>query len=146
MLRHRADLVTTYTNRYFYACEYLEMQVMSKFVKAIQMRYRCASIIWLHDGVWLDVVVSTADIAKAEQEAVEEVLPNSTHTERLFRTRSLATDYSQAVELFLTHPRLLTSFLLTLFLYPSEHHGKNQLPSFMTAVIIVSMMRFIMNE
>ena len=53
------------------------MQVMSKFVKAIQMRYRCASIIWLHDGVWLDVVVSTADIAKAEQEAVEEVFPNS---------------------------------------------------------------------
>ena len=90
VLRHRADLLTTYTNRYFYACEYLEMQVMSKFVKAIQMRYRSASIIWLHDGVWLDVVVSSADIAKAEQEAVEEVLPNSTHTERLFRTRSLS--------------------------------------------------------
>ena len=104
VLRHRADLLTTYTNRYFYACEYLEMQVMSKFVKAIQMRYRCASIIWLHDGVWLDVVVSSADIAKAEQEAVEEVLPNSTHAERLFRTRSLATDYSQAVEQFSNIP------------------------------------------
>ena len=104
VLRHRADLLTTYTNRYFYACEYLEMQVMSKFVKAIQMRYRCASIIWLHDGVWLDVVVSSTDIAKAEQEAVEEVLPNSTHAERLFRTRSLATDYSQAVEQFSNIP------------------------------------------
>ena len=104
VLRHRADLQTTYTNRYYYACEYLEMQVMSKFVKAIQMRYRCASIIWLHDGVWLDVVVSSADIAKAEQEAVEEVLPNSTHAERLFRTRSLATDYSKAVELFSNIP------------------------------------------
>ena len=101
VLRHRADLLTTYTNRYFYACEYLEMQVMSKFVKAIQMRYRCASIIWLHDGVWLDSVVSAADIAKAEQ---EEVFPSSTHTERLFRTRSLATDYSQAVELFSNTP------------------------------------------
>ena len=77
---------------------------MSKFVKAIQMRYRCASIIWLHDGLWLDVVASTADIAKAEQEAVEEVFPNSTHTERLFRTRSLDTDYSQAVELFSNAP------------------------------------------
>ena len=37
VLRHRADLLTTYTNRYFYACEYVEMQVMSKFVKAIQI-------------------------------------------------------------------------------------------------------------
>ena len=113
VLRHRADLLTTYTNRYFYACEYLEMQVMSKFVKAIQMRYRCASIIWLHDGVWLDVVVSTADIAKAEQEAVEEVFPNSTHTERHFRTRSLATDYSQAVELFSNTPT-------TTYIFPSH--------------------------
>ena len=113
VLRHRAELVTTYTNRYFYACEYLEMQVMSRFVKAIQMRYRCASIIWLHDGVWLDVVVSTADIAKAEQEAVEEVFPNSTHTERLFRTRSLATDYSQAVELFSNTPT-------TTYIFPSH--------------------------
>ena len=104
VLRHRADLTTTFTNRYYYACEYLEMQVMSKFVKAIQMRYRCASIIWLHDGVWLDTVVSNADIAKAEQEAVDDVFPVCTHTERLFRTRSLATDYSQAVELFSNTP------------------------------------------
>ena len=49
VLRFRPELQTTYTNSYFYACEYLEMQVMSSFVKAIQMRYRCASIIWLHD-------------------------------------------------------------------------------------------------
>ena len=104
VLRHRADLTTTFTNRYYYACEYLEMQVMSKFVKAIQMRYRCASIIWPHDGVWLDTVVSAADIAKAEQEAVDDVFPCCTHTERLFRTRSLATDYAQAVELFSNTP------------------------------------------
>ena len=77
---------------------------MSRFVKAIQMRYRCASIIWLHDGVWLDVVVSSADIAIAEQVAVEEVLPNSTHRERLFRTRSLATDHANVVELFSNIP------------------------------------------
>ena len=104
VLRHRAELQTTYTNRYYYACEYLEMQVMSRFVKAIQMRYRCASIIWLHDGVWLDVAVCSADIATAEQEAVKGVLPNSTHTERLFRTRSLATEHSKAVELFSNTP------------------------------------------
>ena len=35
VLRHRADLPTTYTNRYFDACETLEMQVMSKFVTGI---------------------------------------------------------------------------------------------------------------
>ena len=62
VLRLRSDLQTTFTNRHFYACEYLEMQLMSRFVKAIQMRYRCASIIWLHDGVWLDAVVSSTDI------------------------------------------------------------------------------------
>ena len=104
VLRLRPELQTTYTNRYFYACEYLEMQVMSRFVKAIQIRYRCASTIWLHDGVWLDAVVSSTDIATAEQEAVKEVLPNSTHTERLFRARSLEAEHSKAVELFSNIP------------------------------------------
>ena len=33
VLRLRPELQTSYTNRYFYACEYLEMQVMSRFVK-----------------------------------------------------------------------------------------------------------------
>ena len=77
---------------------------MSRFVKAIQMRYRCASIIWLHDGAWLDVVVSSADIATAEQEAIKDILPHSTHTERLFRTRSLVAEDSKAVELFSNIP------------------------------------------
>ena len=98
VLRLRPDLQTSYTNRYFYACEYLEMQVMSRFVKAIQMRYRCASIIWLHDGVWLDVVVT------AEQEAITDILPHSTHTERLFRTRSLEAEHSKACDLFSNLP------------------------------------------
>jgi len=48
VLRLRPDLQVSYTNRFFYACEYLEMQIMSRFVWAIQRRYRCASIIWLH--------------------------------------------------------------------------------------------------
>lgn len=104
VLRLRPELQTSHTNRYFYACEYLEMQVMSRFVKAIQLRYRCASIIWLHDGVWLDGVVSSADIITAEQEAIADVLPHSTHTERLFRTRSLQTEYSKASELFSNLP------------------------------------------
>ena len=77
---------------------------MSRFVKAIQLRYRCASIIWLHDGVWLDAVVSSADIVTAEQEAIADVLPHSTHTERLFRTRSLQTEHSKACELFSNLP------------------------------------------
>ena len=54
--------------------------------------------------MWLDVVVSSADIATAEQEAVKEVLPNSTHTERFFRTRSLGAEHSKAVELFSNVP------------------------------------------
>ena len=110
VLRLRPELQTTYTNRHFYACEYLEMQVMSKFVKAIQRRYRCASLIWLHDGVWLDAVVSSSDIATAELEAVKEVLPNSTHTERLFRTRSLEAEHSKAVEFFSNEPAVTYIF------------------------------------
>ena len=92
------------------------------------------------------VVMMMTMVAKAEQEAVEEVFPNSSHTERLFRTRSLATDYSQAVELFSNTPTTTYIFPSHPVPYPSEHHEKNQLPSFMTAVIIASMMRFIMNE
>ena len=48
--------------------------------------------------------VSPADIANAEQEAVGEVFSRSTHGERLFRTRSLVTDYANAVELFSSAP------------------------------------------
>ena len=90
---------------------------MSRFVKAIQMRYRCASIIWLHDGVWLDVVVSSADIAIAEQVAVEEVLPNSTHRERLFALAVLLLITPMWLSCFPTFPRNPIFSLLTLFLY-----------------------------
>ena len=143
VLRHRADLQTTYTNRYYYACEYLEMQVMSKFVKAIQMRYRCASIIWLHDVVWLDVVVSSADIAIAEHETVEEVLPYSTHAERLFRTRSLATDYSKAVELVSNIPTFVYIFPAHPNPLPLRTSRKKPAAVFHDAATIVSMMRSI---
>ena len=44
VLRLRPESQTSSADRYFYACEYLEMQVMSRFVKAIQLRKRCASI------------------------------------------------------------------------------------------------------
>ena len=77
---------------------------MSKFVQAIQKRYRCASIIWLHDGVWLDKVVSHADIVTAEQAAIQENFPHSTQRERLFRIRSLAVEHSKACEFFSNPP------------------------------------------
>ena len=62
VLRHRAELQTTYTNQYYYACEYLEMQVMSKFVKAIQMRYRffCLMAAWLNEVVVRAVALLSA--------------------------------------------------------------------------------------
>ena len=114
VLRLRPELQTTYT---FYACEYLEMQVMSRFVKAIQMRYRCASIIWLHDVVWLDAVVSSTDIAIAEQEAVKEVLPNSIHTEDCFAPAVLRLSTPRLLSCFLIYPLYPIYSLLILFPY-----------------------------
>ena len=84
------------------------MQIMSRFVWAIQRRYRCASIIWLHDGVWMDLIVSAADIVAAEQEAITATF-QSTHTERLFRTRCLQNEYSGACELFSNIPPACSS-------------------------------------
>lgn len=52
----------------------------------------------------MDLVVSSADIATAEQEAIAATLPHSTHTERLFRTRSLQNEHSRACELFSNLP------------------------------------------
>ena len=48
---------------------------MSRFVKAFQMRYRCASIIWLHDGCGWMLSLVLRDIATAEQEAIQDILP-----------------------------------------------------------------------
>ena len=115
VLRLRTDLQVSYTNRFFNACEYLEMQILSRFVWAIQRRYRCASIIWLHDGVWMDLAVSAADIATAEQEALAATLPQSAHTERLFRTCTM--NFQLPVKHFLL-PLPCLIFFLSVLLYP----------------------------
>ena len=117
------------------------MQVM-RFVKAIQMRYGCAPIIWLHDGVWLDVVVSSADIATAEQEAIKDNRPHSTHTERLFRTRSLVAEHSKAIELFSNLPPV--SYIFPAHPVPPtlRTSRKKPLPFFMTFVTMSLMKKY----
>ena len=54
--------------------------------------------------MWLDSVVSSTDIATAEQEAVKEILPPIVLIRKdCFAPRSEA-EHSKAVELFLTNP------------------------------------------
>ncbi len=47
----RSDLQCTGANKHFFALEYLESQFMLAFLRELQKRDRCASIIWLHDGL-----------------------------------------------------------------------------------------------
>lgn len=145
VLRLRTDLQVSYTNRFFNACEYLEMQILSRFVWAIQRRYRCASIIWLHDGVWMDLAVSAADIATAEQEALAATLPQSTHTERLFRTRSLHDEFSVACEAFSTTPPVSYIFPERPSLPTLRCTRKQPSADSLTFGIMIHMRRFIMH-
>ncbi len=48
---------------------------MVPFLREIQKRDRCASIIWLHDGLWIDNNLSDDTIRSAEIIAARAVFP-----------------------------------------------------------------------
>ena len=51
VLASRPCLARNFANRNFFACEFIESQLMVSVVKAIQRRHRCTSIIWLFVGL-----------------------------------------------------------------------------------------------
>ena len=89
VLASRPHLTRNFANRSFYACEFIESQLMCSVVKAIQRRNRCASIIWLHDGFWVSKAVPLADIQAAERDVLREFFPHWHIHESIFRCRDL---------------------------------------------------------
>ena len=92
-LKCRTGLDVNHANRGFFACEFLETRLMCCFVRALQRRHRCSSIIWLHDGIWISKTIPITDIRAAEKEAVTITFPQCPHTNPLFLVRELSRDY-----------------------------------------------------
>ena len=79
VLASRPDLARNFANRNFFACEFIESQLMVSVVKAIQRRHRCTSIIWLQDGLWVSKSVPLADISTAERDVLSEFFSTVAH-------------------------------------------------------------------
>lgn len=104
VLRGRANVEFTFANRNFFACEFLETKLMHSFVRSLQKKNRCSSIIWLHDGVWISKTVSLDDVRTAEREAISLIFPSCPHTEPLFRVRDLFSEYLAACDRYSNVP------------------------------------------
>ena len=113
VLRSRANIDSTFANRNFFACEYLETKLMCRFVRSLQRNNRCSSIIWLHDGVWISKSITLEDVRIAEREAISYIFPSCPHTEPLFRVRNLVSDYLAASDRFSSVPDVP-------FVFPSQ--------------------------
>ena len=74
-VRHRPHQPSTGANKHFFALEYLESQFMVAFLQEIRKRARCASLIWLHDGLWVPKDLCDTLLLSCEQIAAKEVFP-----------------------------------------------------------------------
>ena len=113
VLASRPDLARNFANRNFFACEFIESQLMVSVVKAIQRRHRCTSIIWLHDGLWISKSVPLADISTAERDVLSEFFPQWHTHDRLFRCHDLFHEYLRAMGHFTRIPE-------SLFVFPAQ--------------------------
>ncbi len=85
-------------NKHFFALEYLESQFTLSFLRELQKQDRCASYIWLHDGLWVDKDLCNSIIHGAERLAAQVVpllrtypLAQGLISFRLLRTSHLST-------------------------------------------------------
>ena len=53
LAQSRPELPCTRANKHFFALEFIESRFMVAFLRELRKRDRCASIIWLHDGLWV---------------------------------------------------------------------------------------------
>lgn len=104
ILKSRTGLEVNHVNRGFFACEFVETRLMCCFVRALQRRHRCSSIIWLHDGIWISKTIPSTDIREAEKEAIKYTFPWCPHTDPLFQIRDLSSEFEGAKECFSTPP------------------------------------------
>ena len=81
----RPWLEVEYRNRHFYATEAMEGIVMQLFLLEVRKRCVAPSIIWLHDGFWIDKQVADGVLLAAEKYVRSRLFPRSENHEPLFR-------------------------------------------------------------
>ena len=81
----RPWLEVEYRNRHFYATEAMEGIVMQLFLLEVRKRCVAPSIIWLHDGFWIDKQVADGVLVAAEKYVRSRLFPLSADHEPLFR-------------------------------------------------------------
>ena len=81
-------------NKHFFALEFLENWFMLAFLRELQKRDRCVSLIWLHDGLWVQKELSDELIRSTEQIAAKEVFPTISSWPSLFRITNLYEQYT----------------------------------------------------
>ena len=81
----RPLLEVGFRNRHFYAVEAVEGIVMQLFLLEVRKRCFAPSILWLHDGFWIDKQVDDGILAAAERHVRSLLFPLSDDREPLFR-------------------------------------------------------------
>ena len=85
----RPCLEVEYRNRPFYATEAMEGIVVQLFLLEVRKRCFAPSIIWLHDGFWIDKQVDDGVLVAAERYVRSLLFPLSNDNEPLFRIMDL---------------------------------------------------------
>ena len=86
----RPRLEVAFRNRHFYAAEAIEGIVMQLFLLEVRKRCFTPSIIWLHDGFWIDKQVDDRVLAAAEKHVRSLLFPASDAEVPLFQVVDLS--------------------------------------------------------
>ena len=74
-----------FPNRHFYAVEAVEGIVMQLFLLEVRKRCLVPSILWLHDGFWIDKNVDDVILMAAERHVRSFLFPQASDGDPLFR-------------------------------------------------------------
>ena len=86
----RPRLEVEFRNRHFYAVEAVEGIVMQLFLLEVRKRCLVPSILWLHDGFWIDKNVDDGVLMAAERYVRSLLFPQACDGGPLFRSVDLA--------------------------------------------------------
>ena len=93
----RPRLEVEFRNRHFFAVEAVEGIVMQLFLLEVRKRCVAPSILWLHDGFWIDKSVDDAILMAAERHVRLLLFPHDSGGDPLFRIVDLTESRSQAL-------------------------------------------------
>ena len=78
--RIRPHAEVDYTNRNYFVLEEIEQRFMVSFLRELQTRTRSCSVIWLHDGIWIQRSVPNSVLQQAELQVARSIgLPVDLH-------------------------------------------------------------------